>query len=147
LDLLLYGQEIVHHPRLLLPHPGCWYRRFVLDPLAEIAPDVVHPIKQAAIGELRERLLHRPLSVGLAGGLLEDRRQNAADLSATFPQALVMPWSVGEIAPMLLLWLGMPAEQDVTFEDLPSLPRLDLTGFRDPPQTAAHDVVNAAFGS
>ncbi len=39
LDLLFYGSEIVRHPGLTVPHPACWYRRFVLDPLAEIAPD------------------------------------------------------------------------------------------------------------
>lgn len=67
LDILFYGsQEILNHPKLLIPHPDCWYRRFVLDPLVEIAPDFVHPILHATLREIREKLLQRPLLVGLA---------------------------------------------------------------------------------
>jgi 2-amino-4-hydroxy-6-hydroxymethyldihydropteridine diphosphokinase len=147
LDLLLYEQEVLDHPRLLLPHPGCWYRRFVLDPLAEIAPSVWHPIKKAAIHELRERLLERPLPVGLAGGFVADRTQLAEELSARFPEAFFKAWSIDDEAlPALLLWLGSPDDQDLTFEDLPLLPRLDLTTFREAPPSAAYHVLSAALG-
>ncbi len=146
LDLLLYGQQILDHPRLLLPHPGCWYRRFVLDPLAEIAPELFHPVKQLTIRGLRDRLLERPLLVGLSGGLLAERMQLALELNAGFPEALVKPWSFEENAsPTLLLWLGTPGDQNLSFEELPLLPRLDLTRFPDPPQTAAHHVLRAAL--
>jgi 2-amino-4-hydroxy-6-hydroxymethyldihydropteridine diphosphokinase len=147
LDLLLYEQEVLCHPRLLLPHPGCWYRRFVLDPLAEIAPRLLHPIKRLTIRELRDRLLIRPLPVGLAGAFAAGRIQLAAEVGASFPQALVKPWSPGdEDSPALLLWLGTPGDQNVTFEELPPIPRLDLTMFPDPPQTAAPHVIAAATG-
>jgi len=43
LDLLLLGDLVVDEPDLILPHPRMWRRRFVLEPLAEIAPDLVDP--------------------------------------------------------------------------------------------------------
>jgi 2-amino-4-hydroxy-6-hydroxymethyldihydropteridine diphosphokinase len=43
LDLLLLGDLIIDHDRLCLPHPRMWQRRFVLEPLAEIAPRLVNP--------------------------------------------------------------------------------------------------------
>ena len=43
LDILLYGDEVIRSPRLTVPHPEMHLRGFVLGPLVEIAPDVVHP--------------------------------------------------------------------------------------------------------
>jgi 2-amino-4-hydroxy-6-hydroxymethyldihydropteridine diphosphokinase len=43
LDVLLAGDKIVNHPRLIIPHPGLHERSFVLYPLQEIAPDLVIP--------------------------------------------------------------------------------------------------------
>lgn len=44
LDLLLYGDAVISEPGLVVPHPRMLERRFVLDPLCEIAPDMVHPL-------------------------------------------------------------------------------------------------------
>lgn len=44
LDLLLYGNQIIDTPDLKVPHPLMHTRRFVLEPLAQIAPDAVHPV-------------------------------------------------------------------------------------------------------
>ena len=44
LDLLLFGDQIVTLPELVIPHPRMHLRLFVLEPLAEIAPEVKHPI-------------------------------------------------------------------------------------------------------
>jgi 2-amino-4-hydroxy-6-hydroxymethyldihydropteridine diphosphokinase len=55
MDLLFYGDRIMNHPRLILPHPDLDKRRFVLEPLAEIAPALVHPRSGLNITELLAR--------------------------------------------------------------------------------------------
>jgi len=52
LDLLLYGDAQVNEPELIIPHPRMHLRRFVLGPLAELAPDAVHPAKGASVRSL-----------------------------------------------------------------------------------------------
>jgi 2-amino-4-hydroxy-6-hydroxymethyldihydropteridine diphosphokinase len=56
LDLLLYADRIIDEPGLSVPHPRMHKRSFVLDPLDEIASDLVHPALGCTIGELRNRL-------------------------------------------------------------------------------------------
>ena len=52
LDLILYGDHVTRTPELTVPHPRMHERRFVLQPLAEIAPDVVHPVFGTSIKHL-----------------------------------------------------------------------------------------------
>lgn len=91
LDLLMFGDAVVDHPRLQVPHPACWYRRFVLDPWVEIGAEVVHPVKRLTIRALRERLLVRPMTVGLAGGEREVRNRLLHELVPEFP---AVRWSI-----------------------------------------------------
>ncbi len=56
IDLLALGDEVVENPRLTLPHPHMTERRFVMEPLCEIAPEVVHPTMKMSYRELLHRL-------------------------------------------------------------------------------------------
>lgn len=56
IDLLLYDDLILQTPELTLPHPLMQDRRFVMEPLLEIAPSVVHPVfKKTIVSLIRER--------------------------------------------------------------------------------------------
>ena len=56
LDLLSYGDEIIDTPLLTLPHPRLYQRAFVLAPLAEIAPDFLHPATGFSVTEMLARV-------------------------------------------------------------------------------------------
>jgi 2-amino-4-hydroxy-6-hydroxymethyldihydropteridine diphosphokinase len=56
LDLILVGDEILNEPGLLVPHPRFRDRRFVLEPLVEIAPDLRDPMTGMTVGALLDRL-------------------------------------------------------------------------------------------
>ena len=57
IDILLYGNEIIHTEELVVPHPLMQQRLFVMQPLAEIAPSLVHPVLQKSMYELYMELL------------------------------------------------------------------------------------------
>jgi 2-amino-4-hydroxy-6-hydroxymethyldihydropteridine diphosphokinase len=52
LDLLLYDQQTIDEEDLVVPHPRMHQRRFVMEPLAEIAPDVMHPVLGRSANEI-----------------------------------------------------------------------------------------------
>ena len=56
LDLVLFGDEIINEPNLIVPHPRFRERRFVLQPLAEIAADLKDPVTGKRVGELLRAL-------------------------------------------------------------------------------------------
>jgi len=52
IDILLYGDQVLETPELVIPHPRLTERAFVLVPLDEIAPDLVHPVSGQTIRKL-----------------------------------------------------------------------------------------------
>lgn len=51
IDILLYGNAVIDSPELIVPHPRMNERRFVLEPLAELAPDLRHPVTRRTVRE------------------------------------------------------------------------------------------------
>ena len=56
IDILLFGNSIIKMQGLTIPHPAMHERRFVLEPLAEIAPEARHPVFKRTVRELRDGL-------------------------------------------------------------------------------------------
>ena len=56
IDILLFGSSVINTKDLIIPHPGLHERRFVLEPLSEIAPGQRHPVLKCTIRELRDAL-------------------------------------------------------------------------------------------
>jgi len=92
IDLLSFGHDVItlnssggpdavgdvntchHRPlesyrgSLLIPHPGSWYRRFVLDPWCDVSPQFRHPVLGETVREMQKKLRESPLKVSVVGG-------------------------------------------------------------------------------
>jgi 2-amino-4-hydroxy-6-hydroxymethyldihydropteridine diphosphokinase len=137
LDLIFYADRVIEHARLTVPHPACWYRRFVLDPLAEIAAEVPHPVKRISVRELRARLLARPLRIALAGSSANERERLRRELTPISRELQVVDWlpkSNLDPEPAILAWLGADPDSvgPIDFAALPIVPRLDVSRALDP---------------
>jgi 2-amino-4-hydroxy-6-hydroxymethyldihydropteridine diphosphokinase len=84
IDILLAGDEVLSTDDLTLPHSGLTYRRFALDPLCAIAPDLRHPGLGVTISEIRSWLLPRPLDITIRAATGTDLET----LTATWPGAI-----------------------------------------------------------
>ena len=58
IDILMFGNSVICTPQLDVPHPAMHQRRFVLEPLAEIAPDLRHPVFKRMVREMLQALPH-----------------------------------------------------------------------------------------
>lgn len=61
LDILLYGDCVIDTPQLTVPHPRMLGRRFVLEPLLEIAPGVRHPVTHQLLGASLDQVAAQPI--------------------------------------------------------------------------------------
>jgi 2-amino-4-hydroxy-6-hydroxymethyldihydropteridine diphosphokinase len=156
LDLVFYGSEIIDWPRLVVPHPSAWYRRFVLDPLVEIAPHFVDPERQVDLETLRDRLLPRPLVAALAGGLAAARSSLVRRLAAEFPEVNFVEWKCGnqrqplsERNASLVFWLGTDRQSGAApafdFTELPRVARIDVTKTSEPVEDFVRHVLKSAL--
>ena len=154
LDLILYGQDVIDTSRLKVPHPACWYRQFVLDPLVEIAPDIVHPVKRLSVSALRARLLVRPFHLSIAGDMRPSRREILiATAQAEFPDIVFTAWEHRDSwqratpEPTLILWFEGQRDSSATatFADLPLAARLDATEAAGTPDDFLRHVLQAAL--
>ncbi|QDU96887.1 2-amino-4-hydroxy-6-hydroxymethyldihydropteridine diphosphokinase [Lignipirellula cremea] len=74
LDLLLYGEASLQTLELQVPHPRMAFRRFVLEPAAEVAPHLRHPTTGWSVQQLLQHLNESPRYAALAGGSAAQRR-------------------------------------------------------------------------
>ena len=82
LDLLPYGDAAITEPGLVVPHPRMAWRRFVLEPAAEIAPEMVHPTSGWTIFQLLDRLNATPYYLAIAGSIGAGKTELARRLTA-----------------------------------------------------------------
>ncbi|MGA9509099.1 MAG: 2-amino-4-hydroxy-6-hydroxymethyldihydropteridine diphosphokinase [Candidatus Sulfotelmatobacter sp.] len=73
IDILLFGNAVLASAEVSIPHPAMHERRFVLEPLAEIAPEARHPVLNKTIRELREALS--------SGAMVRKAKNQATDLT------------------------------------------------------------------
>jgi 2-amino-4-hydroxy-6-hydroxymethyldihydropteridine diphosphokinase len=107
LDVLLIDDQVIRTPTLSVPHPGVVYRRFVLDPLHDVAAGVLVPPTMRTVSELRMRLLRRPLPIAVVGGSAEGRGLIEGVVRERFPAVRLVseregPQSRGDVTVFLL---------------------------------------------
>ncbi|NQT11179.1 MAG: 2-amino-4-hydroxy-6-hydroxymethyldihydropteridine diphosphokinase [Planctomycetes bacterium] len=81
LDLLLYGETVLETAALSVPHPRMAWRRFVLEPAAEVAAEMVHPTTGWTVGRLLEHLNTAVPYVAIAGAIGVGKGRLAEELA------------------------------------------------------------------
>ncbi|MBN1395783.1 MAG: 2-amino-4-hydroxy-6-hydroxymethyldihydropteridine diphosphokinase [Pirellulales bacterium] len=89
LDLLLYGDLVMDAPSLTVPHPRMAWRRFVLEPAAEAAGEMVHPTIGWTVARLLRHLNASPPYIAVAGGIAAGKSRLAERLAADLDARLI----------------------------------------------------------
>lgn len=116
LDLVFYGDERIESLRLTVPHPHCWYRRFVLAPIASVLPDLRHPATGLTIRELVHRLTADTFDLALAGSreLTRALQSIASEFSNVAIHLVDAPDEVDVSNVSLAVWFGEGDELDLS---------------------------------
>ncbi len=93
MDLLLFDSVVCSTAALILPHPRMAWRRFVLEPAAEVAPEMVHPCIGWTVGRLLDHLDTTPLYVAITGGIGAGKTALADCLAERFHAWTVGTWT------------------------------------------------------
>ena len=156
LDLLLYGDQTIDTPALTVPHPRMSFRRFVLEPAAEIAGSLVHPTIGWTLDKLLQHLDAGADCVAIVSPQESARRDLAAMLRGRFGMTDIGPSLVNEqLWPAAAtIWLAVPSGR--VSSEHPKLtillgpPESNQTG-RGPtlqiPATSRDSVVHDAFAA
>jgi 2-amino-4-hydroxy-6-hydroxymethyldihydropteridine diphosphokinase len=126
LDLILYSGEVVGSETLTVPHPHFWYRGFVLEPLAELIPDISPPGFTQTVRELAERLRARPFRLGIAGAFDAASVRGVVSEFAAHGMAQVelerfrLSEDIGRGQTSLTIWFG-PRESNTPATETPLL--------------------------
>ena len=89
LDLLLYDEATLNTPLLELPHPRMAWRRFVIEPAAEVAATMVHPTTGWTVARLLEHLNTAASYVAITGGIAAGKSHLARRLAEALPAQLI----------------------------------------------------------
>jgi 2-amino-4-hydroxy-6-hydroxymethyldihydropteridine diphosphokinase len=142
LDLIFYGDEVIDLPRLVVPHPHCWYRQFVLAPVVSLLPDSVHPSFGRTMRELSERLEAKPFVLGVGGEPADD--SSLAKVARQFPSVDVQRQNsrnddeLGEVS--LAVWFGNEESQPKNPLWLRIAPEIEHQFLQDALTAASTDV-------
>jgi hypothetical protein len=90
LDLLLYDRLVLHTPQLFIPHPRMAWRRFVLEPAAEIAGSLLHPTLGWSIARLWEHLNTAAPYLAIAGPPAAGKTDLARQIAAKIDAGLIL---------------------------------------------------------
>ena len=85
IDIVLLDHAVFHSPRLELPHPRSAYRRFMIEPAAEIAPEWIHPHVGWTLRELEQFLRTTPRYAVIIGGATAERESLVQRVQARVP--------------------------------------------------------------